>query len=213
MLVVIAVIALLAALIFPITGAVNRNKIRTRTRGELMLIATAIDNYKGKLAINPPDNPSNPLVHQLYYELAGTRLVAPFYVTLDGGTQIKAPAPGGVFATFPGPTGVSGFVNCSKGAGGGDEAQAVNFLKNLRPGMLATLANGTKILISSTPMPDKWPSSTGPLAGTTFNPIRYNSTNPTNNPSTYDLWVDVIIDRKTNRISNWTQQPIINPPN
>jgi type II secretory pathway pseudopilin PulG len=221
MLVVIAVIALLAAMIFPITGAINRNKIRTRTRGELMLIATAIDNYKGKLGIYPPDNNGNPLIHQLYYELAGTRFVAPYYTTLDGGTQIKAPPVGTPFAAtiFPGPTGgagsVSGFVNSSKGAAGGDEAQAVNFLKNLKPGMLATLGNGTKILICSTPMPNKWPTSgaLGPLGGTTFNPIRYNSANPTNNPSSYDLWVDVIIDGKTNRISNWTQQPIINPPN
>src|SRR6266702_2421912 len=45
MLVVIAVISLLAAMIFPITGAVTRNRIRSRTRTELEQIATYIELY------------------------------------------------------------------------------------------------------------------------------------------------------------------------
>ena len=41
------------------------------------------------------------------------------------------------------------------------------------------------------------------------NPFRYNSSSPTNNPNSFDLWIDVMIDGKTNRISNWSREPII----
>jgi hypothetical protein len=42
-----------------------------------------------------------------------------------------------------------------------------------------------------------------------MNPIRYNSSSPTNNPNSYDLWIDVVIDGKTNRISNWSKERVI----
>src|ERR1700751_3501851 len=69
LLVVIAVISLLAAMIFPITGAVTRNRIRSRARTELEKVVTAIEVYKSKLGHYPPDNPDNATVNQLYYEL------------------------------------------------------------------------------------------------------------------------------------------------
>jgi hypothetical protein len=53
-----------------------------------------------------------------------------------------------------------------------------------------------------------WP--TGPFQ--TINPWRYNSSNPTNSPGAYDLWVDVLIAGKTNRISNWRRQPLLVAP-
>ena len=43
----------------------------------------------------------------------------------------------------------------------------------------------------------------------TVNPWRYNSSNPTNNPGHFDLWVDIILSGKTNRISNWSAKPQI----
>ena len=42
-----------------------------------------------------------------------------------------------------------------------------------------------------------------------INPYRYNSSSPTNNPRSYDLWIDVLIGGKINRISNWSEQPIV----
>jgi hypothetical protein len=43
-----------------------------------------------------------------------------------------------------------------------------------------------------------------------LNPIRYNSSSPTGNSKTYDLWVDIVVGGKTNRISNWSENPEIN---
>ena len=49
----------------------------------------------------------------------------------------------------------------------------------------------------------------GPVVYGDINPFRYVSSNPTNNTSTFDLWVDVIVGGKTNRISNWSDKPEI----
>ena len=46
---------------------------------------------------------------------------------------------------------------------------------------------------------------------TGLNPWRYVSNNPTNNPGAFDLWVDIVIDGKTNRISNWSTTPQVLP--
>ena len=56
--------------------------------------------------------------------------------------------------------------------------------------------------------PAKGPATGLPLSSITSQPvntIRYVSSNPTNNPNSYDLWVDVLIGGKTNRISNWNK--------
>ncbi len=213
LLVVIAVISILASLVIPITRAVNRNKIRSKARVELRQFETAIQAYKEKLGHYPPDNPApagsppRPWVNQLYYELMGTTNLAPaVFATLDGSARIASTAD---FNTAFGPaSSVTGFVNCS-GRGAGDEGRmATRFLPNLPPGEVGSLPRRPEIkyLVSSIPWPDPnvaWLPTPG------LNPVRYNSSSPTNNPTTFDLWIDVIIDGKTNRISNWSQDPII----
>jgi general secretion pathway protein G len=54
MLVVIAVMSILAGMVFPITKAVSRNKVRARARAEMALLQTAIEAYKLKLGFYPP---------------------------------------------------------------------------------------------------------------------------------------------------------------
>ena len=72
LLIVIAIIAILAAMIIPVTGAVNRAKIKSKAHAELEHVATAIELYKAKLGHYPPDNPGYPALNQLYFELVGT---------------------------------------------------------------------------------------------------------------------------------------------
>jgi len=93
LLVVIAIMAILAALIIPITGAVTRTKLRSRTRAELRSIESAIENYRAKKGYYPPDNPGNGnFLNQLYYELSGTVYSNGVYVTLDGGSVLDTAA-------------------------------------------------------------------------------------------------------------------------
>jgi prepilin-type N-terminal cleavage/methylation domain-containing protein len=211
LLVVIAVIALLAAMLMPITGAVNRNKVRTRARAELTQIETAIENYKTKLGFYPPDNRNNPAVNQLYYELSGTTLNSPGgYTTLDGGFSIQVKD---VSDTF----GVGGFMNATKGAGSDEGQSAIAFLRGVRPGQLGEVTgkNGSAVKLLVGPVAwtssdtNSFPLPMPPAKTAGLNPWRYNSSSPTNNSGSYDLWMDIMIAGKKNRISNWNPKAVI----
>jgi prepilin-type N-terminal cleavage/methylation domain-containing protein len=203
LLIVIAIIALLAALVMPITTAVNKAKIRKKTIAEMEQLITSIENYKAQVHNYPPDNPGNPkFINQLYYELSGTSVTNDVYTTLDGSATIAASTFGTAFGTP-----VTGFVNATKGGGNGDEGiNAQKFLKELKSPQIGDVG-GTKILVASV----GWTGEAGsaPIPGTTLNPWRYVSSNPTNNPGTYDLWVDVYVSGKTNRICNWSKEPLV----
>jgi len=215
LLVVISVMAILAALIFPVTRAVSRNKVRSRTRTEMEQIVTAIEIYKAKRGYYPPDNVVNPLTkavnpftNQLYYELVGTTLSNGVYRTSDGRSQIAASTISSAFG--PGSE-VSGFVNSSTGDGGEEGSTVVNCLKSgLQGGQVADLGTtGIKALVGSVPLP---PNLAGVYPGSAaggYCAWRYISSNPTNNPNSYDLWIDVILDGKTNRICNWSRNAAI----
>jgi len=194
LLVVIAIIAVLAALIFPAASAIKRRAIITKAQTEMKQVTTFIDFYKEKLSFYPPDNPNNRMTNQLYFELAGTVYTnrPDGFQTLDGSAEILASS---ILSTF----GARGFVNTSRG-GGDDGTTAKNFLTGIKPGQYAEIAPKVRVLTCSVLAP-----------GNVINPWRYNSSNPTNNPGTYDLWVDVLIAGKTNRISNWSQQPQVVP--
>jgi len=200
LLVVIAIIAILAALVIPISGAVTAARTKARAKAEMAQIETAIERYKLKLGHYPPDNPGKPEMNQLYYELAGTTFDGTrFYKTLDGSVTLDINKLQGAM----GPGKVSGIVNSTKGGGGDDvAANASKFLPELKPSQLGS--NLDVIVLVSIP----WPPNVPPIFpnAKTLNPWRYNSSNPTNNPNSYDLWLDVIIKGKTNRVCNWSKQ-------
>jgi prepilin-type N-terminal cleavage/methylation domain-containing protein len=206
LLVVIAVMAILASLILPVTGAVNRAKIVTRSRAEMEEIVTAISAYKARHGHYPPDNSDDYSVNQLYYELVGTKLTNQVYQTLDGSATLGATA----VPTAIGPK-VTGFVNCTRGASSDEGTGAQNFLKGLKSARIAELPSGAKILVGvdwqpgPTPPFDRKPIPTGPPGA---NPWRYNSSSPTNNPGEYDLWLTVRIGNKVKLICNWNKQPL-----
>ena len=204
LLIVTSVIALLAGLTFPVMTAVRRAGAIHRAQAEIAQIETAIESYKTKLGYYPPDNPANRTLNQLYYELLGTTNIgtaaAPIYTTLDGSAQIKA---SDFLTTFG--SSVSGFQNCARGGGGDEVPTAVSFLNNLKPAQFLAVTNpvaGTVLgsTIGGTPV------FFGPAGQIT--PYGYNSSNPQHNPKSFDLWIDLSVAGKTNRISNWSEKPI-----
>jgi prepilin-type N-terminal cleavage/methylation domain-containing protein len=212
LLVVIAVIAILAALTFPAVQGVKASAIRTRARGELTTFETAIERFYQKLGYYPPDNPPNWHFNQLYYELLGTTNIAapnalPVYATLDGSAQIK----GADLPTVFGPN-VTGFVNCSRPGRSDDVPGATAFLNNLKPSQFMVITNGASPISCSVLGSglEGWPTMiyTNNL-GVKLNPWRYNSSNPYHNPKTFDLWIDVKVGSKTNRICNWSDKPLV----
>ncbi len=207
LLVVISIIAVLAALLFPVAGAVRKQSMIRTAQAEMAQLETAIDRYKSAYGFYPPDSPSHgPLSSQLYYELLGTTNNGAAYVTLDG-SAVPIPV-GSVSNAF----GVSGFMNCSKTNADESSPQARNFLPDLKPNRIGAVTNTTvlvTILITSVGGPD---ATYKPLSVIDLNPWRYNSSSPTNNPGSYDLWVQLSMGGKTNLICNWSKQVQINSP-
>jgi prepilin-type N-terminal cleavage/methylation domain-containing protein len=214
LIVVIAIIGILAGLIIPVVGVVNARKQISTAQTQLKGIEAAIDGYKTKLGYYPPDNPNNPALNQLYFELLGTTNNGAgnpnptLWVTMDGSAQIGTSTTPNILTEFS----VTGFANTSTRARSDDQgAAASTFLNNLKSdeiGMPDPNNANVKILVCSVTWP---PNLTGVLplpAPQSLNPWRYVSTHPTNNTASYDLWVDIVIHGKTNRISNWSTQPI-----
>jgi len=205
-----AVIALLAGLTFPAVQGVKRSAIRTRAKNELRAVETVLERFQQKIGYYPPDNPNNYALNQLYYELLGTTNVgtanAPVYMTLDGSARISASELTKAFGNK-----ITGFANCSRAGRGDDTAGGVAFVDKLKSSQFLSM----QVLASP---PVSWTvlgsSIEGPLEfqndqHVKINPWRYNSSSPLHNPKTYDLWIDVTVGNKTNRICNWSDQPLV----
>jgi prepilin-type N-terminal cleavage/methylation domain-containing protein len=206
LLVVISIIGVLAAFTVAGVSVVTRKKYINAAQSEMGAIQAALERYKSAYGFYPPSNPNNLLVNPLYFELQGvtstTVGTTTTFTTLDGMNSISAPL---------GNLGVSGFVNCSHGAGE-DAVLARNLLPGLKANQWGVYTNptttvGSAILVTAVGGPDP---SYKPLGVPNLNPWRYNSVNPTNSPGTYDLYIQLVIGGKTNLISNWSKTVLIN---
>ncbi len=187
LLIVIAIIAILAGLLFPVMGVVNANRMRSVARAELTQITTAIDKYYGAYHSYPQDNPLNLKTNALYLELSGMQLVGTKYRSLDGSYSVDTNAVMTV-------CNIPGLLNASTSIQATDDRPAISsYLTGVKPAQLATnnpAANqNVRFLICSAD----------------DSPWNYRSTNPTNNPGSYDLWIDLVAGGKTNRIANWNK--------
>jgi len=210
LLVVISIIAILAAFTVPVLSAVKKHQYISQTQGELGQLASAIDSYHAAYGFYPPGNATagaNGQVNQLYYELEGTTNIAgTFCVMNNPKDQLNSAQVNSAF-------GVAGFVNCSKFNASEDSQPARNFIHELRPNQTGICSNnpptfGFTILTCSVGGPDP---TYKPLNASGLNPWRYVSPG-INNPSSYDLWIQLSIHGKTYLICNWSKQVQINNP-
>jgi len=199
LLVVIGIIGLLAGMVVALAPlATTKPKIK-KTQAELNQLIAVIEAYKAKKGFYPPDNqlnPNSPGTNQLYYELVGTTNNGTVFGTLSGKDSIQ---PAVVQARF----GVSGFNNSTKAAKGSDDFDVRNFHQGLKDTQTKVIAPGIRVLVAPVE---------GPVVGTArqqTNTWRYVSSNPTNNQGSFDLWADIYVGGKINRISNWSKDPII----
>jgi prepilin-type N-terminal cleavage/methylation domain-containing protein len=201
LLVVISIIGVLAAFIIPGLKSVKRQQVIKTASAELKQVEAALENYKAKYGVYPPGNTNNLAFNQLYYELSGviktTLSGTDSYRTLDSASPIAV-------VNYTAAFHIGGVVNCSHGSDE-DKSVATGFLPGLPPNRIQSV-NGTNVLVTSVRGPD---AAYMPLGVPDVNPFRYNSSNPTNNSSAYDLWIDIVISGQTNRISNWSRQPQI----
>lgn len=199
MLVVISIIGVLAAMVVGLAGGATRQSHLKRVKSDLQNIATAIDRFKTKYGSYPPDNgrevigggQTNYLAvpNQLFYELVGSvhRLNASgqseFYVPQLGLTSNQKD----IRTWF----GVDGFVNATE-----EMKDVVNFLPNFKTNDVTLIPQTGR-----TPLVGLRVAVRNP--GTNENFWYYRSTNPTNNPTGYDLWAVVVVGKHTNIIGNW----------
>jgi prepilin-type N-terminal cleavage/methylation domain-containing protein len=212
LLVVMAVIAVLAAMIFPAAAIVKRKSAEKRIQTMLDSVASAIETYYANVKVYPPENPINPALgyvsaperNTLFYELSGVQLVDNKYQPTGGQGSISDANLRNFLQI--GAT-EFGMVNLARGSG--DEVQAAqNCISGIRPTQyLEVTEGGVNVMVLGV-------SDAGPLMfkdanERPINPFRYASTRATNNVGRFDLWVDVIISGRTNRFSNWSTKPII----
>jgi len=216
LLTVIAVIAVVAALIFPVANTVKRQAYIHNAQAQMSQLETALERYKSAYGFYPPSAPNGPLTNQLYFELEGTVLTnvngTPSYMTLDHTATIPANKVGSVFGAA-----VGGFMNCNKPGGDESTQRAQDFLPDINTNQVQTVTvSATPVGLLVTPLggPDGnyyplGPSPPAPADHIGVNPWRY-AYPGTNNPGSYDLWIQLMIAGNTNLICNWTKTVQIN---
>jgi prepilin-type N-terminal cleavage/methylation domain-containing protein len=211
LLVVMAVIAVLAAMIFPAAAIVKRKSAEKRIQTMLDSVASAIETYYANVKVYPPENPINPALgyvsaperNTLFYELSGVQLVGGAYQPAGGRGSITEANLRNFLQI--GAT-EFGMVNLARGSG--DESKAAhNSLSGIRPTQyMEVREGGVDVMVLGV-------SDAGPLMfkdanERPINPFRYASARATNNVGRFDLWVDVDISGKTYRFCNWNDKPI-----
>jgi prepilin-type N-terminal cleavage/methylation domain-containing protein len=192
LLVVIAIIGILVALIVHGMSRVTVGAVKAVAVTERAQLESAIQEYHDKLGFYPPDNPTDPAMNPLWFELSGTTNNGLNYVTLDGSGQITVTQINARFNR-------QGFANSGTKAQGTDESAApFSFLTQLRVKQVAPPD-------SSQPFIKILNCSAGAPPGTTLNPWHYVSSHPTNNTGSYDLWVDLVVGGKTYQVNNWSK--------
>jgi prepilin-type N-terminal cleavage/methylation domain-containing protein len=212
LLVVIAIIGILAGLIVGLSGLASRKMRESRIRTELNQLVTAIESYHARFGHYPPDhvvsrNPVvvDPVLNPLFYELGGTLVdnTTKEFRAVEGGGFLNAAAVNTVF-------GVDGFVNAST-----DPKQVKRFV-NFKAKQYDKPSNSNaELLVVPVPWPLKLPPPAHTVPAVQFkpgmNPWRYVCTNPTNNPTTFDLWAEYVDGQRTRIICNWSKDVLETP--
>ena len=208
LLVVISIIALLAGLIVGLARSAGQSNKRSRIQAELNQVITAIDAYKAHWGQYPPDNvmPSsrivNPVTNQLFYELTGVLLDENKGMFRARDRQQNIPS-NSVLQFFN----RDGFVNAGTNP---KELKSFISLKASQRRAISRQSPEIEVLAVSLDWPNdpRFPPpfnySTDPQIRR-VNPWRYVSTNPTNNPDSFDLWAEFVEGGKSKVICNWSK--------
>ncbi len=207
LLMVIGIMALVAGLIVGLAGVAGDSKKIKRTEAELAKLVLLIEQYKIKVGVYPPDNPSDPQDNSLLYELAGairTNAIGPnpIYLTPFGSiTSNQIWAVCGGDDVFPPLERRAGLLNAIDAGADTSEAKVHRILKDVRRDQ-TNFNSGAGHTALVVPVDDK--------NGQRPNLWRYRVGNSANshNPESFDLWVEIKLGTtngvaKTKIIGNW----------
>ncbi len=195
LLVVIAIIGIVAALVTGLAGRANKIKKINRVRTELEQLDTVIESYKEKKGFYPPSNgdANNVATNQLFYELTGTFFNANdnTFEPINGSEKVSAAEVLNIF-------GVEGFANSST-----EKGEIKNFFTTMKTSQSVIFSNNPDVQLLVVPV--EGPNDILLSDGRKINTWRYNASNPTHNPESFDLWAELLIGGKTNIIGNWKE--------
>jgi len=192
LLVVIAIIGILVTLVVHGMSRITIRAMKSVAVTEQSQMSSAIQEYHDRLGFYPPDNPADPAMNPLWFELSGTTNDGANYVTLDRSGQISVTQINAKFNR-------QGFANSSTRAHSTDESGApISFLSSLR-------AKQVGAPDSTQPFIKVLSCTVGAPPGASLNPWHYVSSHPTNNPGSYDLWVDLVVGGKPYQVNNWSK--------
>ena len=202
MLIVISIIATLAAMTAVATKTITEKRTIKLVEAQMRQVELAILDYKTKFGFFPPDN-GNQLTTNwtafppLFYELTGVVPVpaSGIYRSVLGNEVVSRTTLAGFF-------GREGLANST------DENRK-NFFTSMLPLNYREIPDrktgygAVKLLVA----PAKGPDIFGPDPDVKdVNPWRYNSTSPTNNPGSFDLWAEITFQNKTVVVGNWKRR-------
>jgi prepilin-type N-terminal cleavage/methylation domain-containing protein len=193
LLVVISIIGILSAFVISGISQMSPKKAISTTRAKRAQVVTMIESYRNDRGSYPPDNPNNPGTNTLFYELTGVvftnNLVTPANATFTSplvpSVNLNSNDLWTVFGTFgivnsalPGARLKSYFAEIKS-----DDYRSVNIA-------------GRDVSLLTAPKQ----AQIDPAILITW---KYDaSSNNRRNPATYDLWADIIIKGKQQRIDN-----------
>jgi prepilin-type N-terminal cleavage/methylation domain-containing protein len=210
LLTVIAIIGILAGLILGTAGLASSKARLSRAQGEKAALVSAISSYQAKQGYYPPDNPNSSTINPLFYELTSARIQANGAFRSPVSTEALSPA--NVQTVFH----IGGFMNASPDSGE---------IRNWFPGLKAAQhdvfsTNSVNYSLIVTPIPSPASELLTATNGKQYASWHYVHSSDTlvltqpgnlkyvmHNPDSYDLWVDISVGGKTNRISNWNDTP------
>jgi prepilin-type N-terminal cleavage/methylation domain-containing protein len=197
MLIVIAIIGILAGMTAVGTRTITEKRTVKQVEAQMRQLELAILDYKTKLGFYPPDNGNTANANwtafpPLFYELTGSVAI--------NGTDYQSVFGNDILSG----TTLSGFFGRGGVANSADESRK-NFFSSMLPfhvREVQTASGRAKLLVVSA----KGPEIFSLAEDKTANPWRYNSSNPTNNPGTFDLWAELTFPGKTVVIGNWKRR-------
>lgn len=215
LLMVISIIAILAGMLVGLAPVAGVRMKESRTRAELERLVTAIEAYKVKYGVYPPDTITgydartglpivDPVINPLFYELSGLRVVnqgnTGYFVSLGDEDAADKRLYPNQLTNFFGPT-RDGFVNAATA----NEARRL-FRFPFKESQHVEINRNPDIEVAVCPVP--WPVGNSKFpspipAKPDANPWRYNSSNPIHNPGQFDLWCEIVVRGEKRIIGNW----------
>ena len=184
----------------------------SRAQAEKQAIVGAINSYFGKRGTYPPDNPNSSTINPLFYELTSAQLLA------NGSFQSSASPETLTPKQYTTVFNVGGVQNSSP-----DTSEIQNWFPGMKAAQHDLFKRGAVVVsLLGTTIPAPANEFLNATNGKSYTLWHYVSSSDTkaetlpgntqyvmHNPNSFELWVDINIGGKTNRISNWSDTPEI----